>query len=70
MTSTVTKYLPKSDVQTKPPFPEELAYDSWCKWAEVGEHSTDAGGRERSRYNQQEVGAHLPARRGENPTVK
>lgn len=25
-------------------FPEGLAYDNWCKWAEVGEQLTDAGG--------------------------
>ena len=43
MTSRVTQQLRKREIQTKPPFPEELAYDNWCKWAEVGEHSTDAG---------------------------
>ncbi len=33
----VTKHLQKCDIQMKPTFPEDLAYDSWCKWAEVGE---------------------------------
>ena len=43
MTSRVTKELPKRETQTRPTFPEDLAYDDRCKWAQVGEHSTDAG---------------------------
>lgn len=44
MMSKVTKQLQKQDVQTKPVFPEVLAYDYWHKREEVEKQLADAGG--------------------------
>lgn len=60
MMSKVTKQLQKQDVQTKPVFPEVLAYDYWHKREEVEKQLADAGGStgwERQRYNLPNVGS-------------
>lgn len=44
MTKRATTQLQRCEIQPKPTFPEDLVYDNWRKWAEVGEQLTDAGG--------------------------